>query len=100
MQGYRSGVSHLLADRGTQVESPQPISAPSIAQTSSPAFTAQMSFASNPNEIDRNGQTLSSEFEDVDSRDNVGACLTEQKIGSVSHNASLLAAEVEGKLFS
>ncbi|XP_021607349.1 calmodulin-binding transcription activator 3 isoform X2 [Manihot esculenta] len=95
-EGYRSGVSHLLADRGTQVESPQPISAPSIAQTSSPAFTAQMSFASNPNEIERNGQTLSSEFEDVDSRDNVGACLTEQKIGSVSHNASLLAAEVEG----
>ncbi|XP_021640212.2 calmodulin-binding transcription activator 3 isoform X2 [Hevea brasiliensis] len=95
-EGYRSGVSHLQADRSTQVDSPQPISAASIAQTASPAFTAQISYVSSPNRVDWNGQTLSSEVEDVDSRDDVGASLTEPMIGSLSRNASLLANEVEG----
>lgn len=99
MQGYKSGVSRSLADPGIQVENPQPSSATSFAQTASPASTAQTSYASNPNRIDWNGQTLSSEFEDVDSRGGLGTpSLTQPIYGSTSHSSSLLAPEVEGKV--
>ncbi|XP_015574726.1 calmodulin-binding transcription activator 3 isoform X2 [Ricinus communis] len=90
-EGYRSGVSHLLSEPSAQVDSSQPSSAPSLAQTASPAFTGQTSYASSPNRVDWNGQTLSSESEDVDSRDNLRASpLTEPVYGS------LLGTDVEG----
>ncbi|XP_065863920.1 calmodulin-binding transcription activator 3-like isoform X2 [Euphorbia lathyris] len=95
-EGYKSGVSHLLADSSIQVDRPQPSSAPSFGQTPSHAFIAQAFCESIPNRIDWNGQALSSDFDDVDSKDDLGASsLIEPVSNSMSHNASLLGAEVE-----
>ncbi|KAJ4721920.1 Calmodulin-binding transcription activator like [Melia azedarach] len=92
-EGYKSGVSRLVADPGSQIESPQTSSARSLAQANSPAPTAQTSHASSPNKIDWNGQALSSEFEDVDSGNGPGAHSLAQPIyGSMPQNASLVAA--------
>ncbi|XP_050217229.1 calmodulin-binding transcription activator 3-like [Mercurialis annua] len=96
-EGYRSGGSHLLSNPSARIDSSQASSAPSFAQTASPAFTAQTSYISSPNRIDWNSQTLSSEFEDVHSRDNQGAtCPFEPIHGSLSGGASLLGTEVDG----
>ncbi|PON64836.1 Notch [Parasponia andersonii] len=86
-EGYKSGVSRLLPTPRPLVESPQN----SFAQANSPASTVQTSFATNPNRVEWNGQTLSSEFEDVDSGDNPGATLMQPALGSISHNSSLLS---------
>ncbi|KAJ6720891.1 CALMODULIN-BINDING TRANSCRIPTION ACTIVATOR CAMTA [Salix viminalis] len=96
-EGYKSGVSRLLEDSGTQVENLQPSSVTSFAQAASPASTVQTSYASSPNKIDWNGKALSSEFEDVDSRNGPGTSSRTQSIhGSMSHNSSLLVPRVEG----
>ncbi|KAF9674333.1 hypothetical protein SADUNF_Sadunf10G0116400 [Salix dunnii] len=96
-EGYKSGVSRLLEDSGTQVENLQPSSVTSFAQAASPASTVQTSYASSPNKIDWNGKALSSEFEDVDSRNGPGtSSLTQSIHGSMSHNSSLLVPRVEG----
>ena len=94
LQGYKSGISRLLASPRPPVESPQT----SCAQANSPAPTGQTSFATNSNRVEWNGQTLSSKFEDVDSSDNPGAFLTQPAFGSLSHNASLLSHRVTGKV--
>lgn len=71
----------------------------SFAQAASPASTVQTSYASSPNKIDWNGKALSSEFEDVDSRNGPGtSSLTQSIHGSMSHNSSLLLPRVEGKV--
>lgn len=96
-EGYKSGVSRLLEDSGTQVENLQPSPVTSFAQAASPASTVQTSYASSPNRIDWNGKALSSEFEDVDSRNGPGTSSLAQSIhGSMSHNSSLLSPRVEG----
>lgn len=94
LQGYKSGISRLLTGPIPQVESPQN----SCVQANSPAPTVQTSFATNPNRVEWNGQTLSSEFEDGDSGDNPGASLTQPAFGSISHNASLLSHRIAGKM--
>lgn len=97
MQGYKSGRS--AADPGSQIESSQTSSARSLAQANSPAPAAQTSHASIPNKIDWNGQTVSSEFEDVDSGHGSGTPSVAQSIyGSMSQNASLVAASIAGKV--
>ncbi|PQQ00134.1 calmodulin-binding transcription activator 2-like [Prunus yedoensis var. nudiflora] len=89
---YQSGVPCLLADPGSQVASPQSVSAPFSAQANSPAPTVQTSFASSPNRVDWNGKTLPTEFEDVDSGGDAGTSSVAQSMfGSVLHNASLLS---------
>ncbi|XVF38951.1 hypothetical protein REPUB_Repub20aG0147100 [Reevesia pubescens] len=88
-EGYRSGISRLLADPGSQSESLQAGSTPSLAHENSPAATIQTSHAST-SRIDRNGQALSSEFEDVDSGDYPSACSPVQPIyDSISSAASV-----------
>ncbi|XP_024170288.1 calmodulin-binding transcription activator 2 isoform X1 [Rosa chinensis] len=95
VEGSKSGVSRLLVDPGSQVGSPQTASAPCSAQANSPAPTVQTSFASSPIKVDWNGQTLSTEFEDVDSRGDAGASSLAQPIpGSVLNNACLQLPEV------
>lgn len=97
MQGYKSGRS--VADPGSQIESSQTSSARSLAQANSPIPTAQNSHASSPNKLDWNGQTLSSEFEDVDSRHGSGTSSVAQPIyGSMPQNASLVASGIAGKV--
>lgn len=99
MKGNKSGVSRLLEDSGTQVENLQPSPVTSFAQAASPSSTVQTSYASSPNRIDWNGKALSSEFEDVDSRNGPGTSSLAQSIhGSMSHNSSLLSPRVEGKV--
>ncbi|XP_043725084.1 calmodulin-binding transcription activator 3-like isoform X2 [Telopea speciosissima] len=67
-EGNRSGTPRLLnAD-----SAPQPGSAPSSTQTNSCALTVQASYASSPSTAHWNGQTPLSEFEDVDSGDDLG----------------------------
>ncbi|WRX21499.1 IQ motif [Theobroma cacao] len=95
-EGYRSGISRILADPGSQSESLQTGSAPSLAHENSPAPTVQTSHAST-SRIDWNGQTLSSEFEDVDSGDYPSTSSPVQPIyGSTSCTASL-EPEVAGR---
>lgn len=97
LQGYKSGISRLLADPGSQVGSPQNNSVPSSAHANSPAPTVQTSYASSPNQVDWNGQKLSSEFEDVDSGgDPRASSLTQPTFGSASQKASLLLQGVAG----
>ncbi|KDP27989.1 hypothetical protein JCGZ_19069 [Jatropha curcas] len=96
-EGYRSGVSHLLSPPVAKVDSPQPFSASPFPQTASPAFTAQTSYASSQNRAVWNDQTLSSELEEVDSRDDPRAeSFTGPGYSPVPHNGSLFATEVEG----
>lgn len=97
-QGYKSGISRLLASPRSQVESPQNSLAPYPAQTSSPVPTGQTSSSPNPSRVDWSGQTLSSEFEDKDSGENPGASsLTQRVFSSTSHDASLLSYGIAGK---
>lgn len=92
-EGYKSG--RLVADPGSQIDSSQTSSARSLAQANSPVPTAQTSHASSPNKLNWNGQTLSSEFEDVDSGHGSGTPSVAQPIyGSMSQNASLVAAGI------
>lgn len=101
LQGNKSGVSRLLADPGSQVGSPQSASVPCSSQANSPAPTVQTSFASNPIKVDWNGQTLSTEFEDVDSRSDAGASsLSQPMLEPVLNNACLHSPEVGGKMCS
>ncbi|KAK8661866.1 hypothetical protein V6N13_091454 [Hibiscus sabdariffa] len=88
-EGYRSGVSRLLPDPGSQSESLQIGSSPSLAQENSPAATIEISPAST-SRMDWNGKTLSSEFEDVDSRDYPSADSPDRPIyGSITCTASV-----------
>ncbi|XWS08437.1 hypothetical protein CRYUN_Cryun40dG0002500 [Craigia yunnanensis] len=88
-EGYRSGISRLPADPGSQSESLQTGSGPSLVHENSPPATIQTSHAST-SRIGWNGQTLSSEFEDVDSGDYPSACSPAQPIsGSISCTASV-----------
>uniref|UniRef100_A0A7N2R6B9 CG-1 domain-containing protein n=1 Tax=Quercus lobata TaxID=97700 RepID=A0A7N2R6B9_QUELO len=94
-EGYKSGISRLMADPGSQAGSPQSCSVPCPAN--SPASTVQTSYPSSPNRFDRNGRRLSSEFEDVDSgRDPRASSLAQPIFGSTSHSTSMLAHEVAG----
>ncbi|GAV71635.1 IQ domain-containing protein/CG-1 domain-containing protein/Ank_2 domain-containing protein [Cephalotus follicularis] len=92
-EGYKSGVSRLVADPGSQIQNPQTNSAQCITQNS-PDSTVQTSYASCQNRIDYDGQTVSSEVDDVDSGDDPRASSAAQ--GSVSRDASLLPHEVAG----
>ncbi|KAF8387689.1 hypothetical protein HHK36_026343 [Tetracentron sinense] len=96
--GNRSGISRLInADPATQTGSPQTSSAPCLAQANSPALTVQASYASSPSTAGWNGQTPSSEFEDVDSGDDLGTSSLAERISSSEHqNASLHANETAG----
>ncbi|KAK9934071.1 hypothetical protein M0R45_021230 [Rubus argutus] len=97
VEGNKSGVSRLLADPGSQGGSPQSASAPCSSQANSPAPTVQTSFASNPIKVDWNGQTLSTEFEDVDSQSDAGAStLSQPMLEPVLNNACLHSPEVGG----
>ncbi|GMI80244.1 hypothetical protein HRI_001693700 [Hibiscus trionum] len=89
-EGYRSGVSRILPDPGSRSESLQNESSPSLAQENfSPAATIEISPAST-SIMDWNGKTLSSEFEDVDSRDYPSANSPDRPIyGSISCTASV-----------
>ncbi|XP_022760769.1 calmodulin-binding transcription activator 1-like isoform X2 [Durio zibethinus] len=88
-EGYRSGISRLLADTGSQSVSLQTGSTPSLAHENSSAAIIQTSHVST-SRLDWNGQTLSSEFEDVDSGDYPTACSAVQPIhGSISCTASV-----------
>lgn len=98
MQGNKSGVSRLLVDPGSQVGSPQSASAPCSAQANSPAPTVQTSFASNPIKVEWNGQKLSTEFEDVDSRGDAGASSGAQPMPGSFLNACLQSPEVGSKI--
>ncbi|KAJ0036031.1 hypothetical protein Pint_24238 [Pistacia integerrima] len=96
-EGYKSGVSRLVTDPGSQIENSQTSSTRSFAQANSPAPTVQTSHASSPRKVDRNGQALSSELEDVDSRDGPGTTSLVQPIyGSMSQNTSLLSPDIAG----
>ncbi|TYG51016.1 hypothetical protein ES288_D10G222500v1 [Gossypium darwinii] len=88
-EGYRSGISCLLADPGSLSESLQTGSTPSPAHENSPAATIQVSPTST-SKIGWNRKTLSSEFEDVDSGDDPSADAPDQPIyGSKSCTASV-----------
>ncbi|GMN51428.1 hypothetical protein TIFTF001_020577 [Ficus carica] len=96
-EGYKSGISRLLASPRSQVESPQNSLAPCPAQTSSPVPTGKTYFSPNPNRVDWSGQTLSSKFEDEDSGENPEASsLTQHVFSSTSHDASLLSHGIAG----
>ncbi|KAF8392687.1 hypothetical protein HHK36_023036 [Tetracentron sinense] len=72
-------------------------SAPCLAQANSPALAVQASHASGSSTVDFNGQTPSSDFENVDSGDDLGtSSLVERISGSVSWDASLHAHETAG----
>ncbi|KAL1149663.1 hypothetical protein V6Z11_A10G205800 [Gossypium hirsutum] len=88
-EGYRSGISCLLVDPGSQSESLQTGLAPSLTHENSPAATIQVSPTST-SKIGWNGKTLSSKFEDVDSGDDPSAVAPDQPIyGSKSCTASV-----------
>ncbi|WCJ23221.1 Calmodulin-binding transcription activator 1 [Euphorbia peplus] len=96
-EGYKSGgASYVQADPGIQVDSPQPSSAPSFARTPSPAFIAQPFCTSIPNRNNWNGEALSSGFYVHPKVDLGASSLSEPVSHTLSHNASLLGAEVEG----
>lgn len=89
----------MSADPGTQTGSPQSSPVPWSAQANSPAPTVQTSYASSANRVSRNGLTLSSEFEDVDSgSDPRASSLTQPLFGSTLHNTSLLEHKGAGKI--
>ncbi|KAL1149664.1 hypothetical protein V6Z11_A10G205800 [Gossypium hirsutum] len=95
-EGYRSGISCLLVDPGSQSESLQTGLAPSLTHENSPAATIQVSPTST-SKIGWNGKTLSSKFEDVDSGDDPSAVAPDQPIyGSKSCTASV-EPEVAGR---
>ncbi|XP_010270931.1 PREDICTED: calmodulin-binding transcription activator 2-like isoform X2 [Nelumbo nucifera] len=79
-EGNRSGISRLLSADQTQTENAQISSAPSTAQTTSPVITVQASYASSPSTADWSGQTPSSEFEDVESGDDLGTSTLSETI--------------------
>ncbi|KAE8720511.1 Calmodulin-binding transcription activator protein with CG-1 and Ankyrin domains, putative isoform 2 [Hibiscus syriacus] len=88
-EGYRSGTSRLLPDPGSRSESLQTGSASSLAQQNSAAATIEISPAST-SRVDWKGKTLSSEFEDVDSRDYPSADSPDRTVyGSISCSASV-----------
>ncbi|XP_048440285.1 calmodulin-binding transcription activator 2 isoform X3 [Pyrus x bretschneideri] len=71
--------------------------ASSPVQTSFASSPVRTSFASSPSRVDLSGQTLSTEFEDVDSRRDAGISSIEQlMLGSIFHNASLLPQKIGG----
>lgn len=85
-EGYRSGISRIVADPVSQSESLQRGSGLSLAHENSPAATVHTSHPL----TSRNGQTLSSEFEDVGSGDCPSASSPVQPIYcSVSCTASV-----------
>lgn len=94
MQGYKSGVSRLVADPRSQIESSQTSSTRSFSQANSPFPTVQTSHASSPNKVDWNGQALSSELEDADSGDGPGTPSLGQPM---SQNASSVSPDIAGK---
>lgn len=99
LQGYKSSISRLLVDPGSQVGSPQSSSVPCSAQANSPAPSVQTSNTLSPDQVDWNGPTPSSEFEDVDSGgDPQATSLDHPTFGSVSQNASLLLHGIPGKM--
>ncbi|XP_048321378.2 calmodulin-binding transcription activator 3 isoform X2 [Ziziphus jujuba] len=96
-EGYKSSISRLLADPGSQVGSPQSSSVPCSAQANSPAPTVQTSNILSPNRVDWIGPTPCLEFEDVDSGGGPQASsVAHPTFGSVSQNASLLLHGVPG----
>ncbi|PSR97854.1 Calmodulin-binding transcription activator 3 like [Actinidia chinensis var. chinensis] len=99
-EGSKLCVSRLLkADPGSQLRSSQTSSSPCLEQKNSPILSVQMSNASNPNAVDWNEQSLSSEFQDRDYGEDPGTSSLARPIhGSVSHNASLLADPATGYL--
>ncbi|XP_042517418.1 calmodulin-binding transcription activator 3-like isoform X2 [Macadamia integrifolia] len=94
----RSGIPRLLnADSATQTVSSQTGSAPCSVQAHSSPFTVQASYASSPSTADWNGQTQSSEFEDVDSGDDLGSSSLPEAISRTGPlNVSLPAHDTPG----
>ncbi|XP_044499184.1 calmodulin-binding transcription activator 3-like isoform X1 [Mangifera indica] len=92
-EGYKSGVSRLVADPRSQIESSQTSSTRSFSQANSPFPTVQTSHASSPNKVDWNGQALSSELEDADSGDGPGTPSLGQPM---SQNASSVSPDIAG----
>jgi hypothetical protein len=87
----------VIADPGSQAESPQSSTVPCSVQ--SPAPSVQTSYASSPNRVDGNGQVFSSGLDDVDSASDPQASSLSQPIfGFTSHNTSLLEHKVAGKI--
>ncbi|XP_035547952.1 calmodulin-binding transcription activator 2-like isoform X2 [Juglans regia] len=96
-EGYKSGISRLVVDPGSQAGSSQSSPVSCFAQENSPAPTIQTSYASSLNRVDRNGLMFSSEFENVDSgNDPRSSSLTRPIFGSILHNTSLLEHKVTG----
>ncbi|XP_059429611.1 calmodulin-binding transcription activator 2-like isoform X3 [Corylus avellana] len=96
-EGYKSGISRVIADPGSQAGSPQSSTVPCSVQANSPAPSVQTSYASSPNRVDRNGQIVSSGLDDVDSASDPQASSLGQPIfGFISHNTSLLEHKVAG----
>ncbi|XXG84658.1 hypothetical protein AAC387_Pa10g2129 [Persea americana] len=92
-EGNRSGIPRLLSTRPGTLNftgSAQTSLTASSAQENSPALATKLSYASSPSTVNWNGQTASSEFEDVDSGDDFGmSSLTRPTSSSVFHNSSL-----------
>ncbi|MCL7040978.1 hypothetical protein MKW94_020548 [Papaver nudicaule] len=97
-EGNRSGISHLLnADLGTPGGTARAYSAPSPAQVDSTGLTIQASHASSPSTAEWNGQTRSSEFEDVDSRTDQETSSSARAMScSRSQNSSLQSSNIAG----
>ncbi|KAF6156521.1 hypothetical protein GIB67_011322 [Kingdonia uniflora] len=72
-EGNKLGIPSLLnANTGAQLGGPQSSSSPLAARVDSPGVTLQASYASSPSTANWTGHTPSSEFEDVDSVDELG----------------------------
>ncbi|KAJ4956918.1 hypothetical protein NE237_013701 [Protea cynaroides] len=97
-EGNRSGIPRLLnSDSAPQTVSCQTGSAPCSVQSNSSALTVQASYASSPSTADWNGQTPSSEFEDVDSGEHMGtSSLAEAISRSGPQNVSLQMHDTTG----
>ncbi|KAI3946804.1 hypothetical protein MKW98_003367 [Papaver atlanticum] len=96
-EGNRSGISHLVnADLGAPAGTARAYPAPS-AQPDSTGLTIQASYASSPTTAEWNGQTRSSEFEDVDSRTDQETSSSSRAMScSRSQNSSLHSSDIAG----
>ncbi|XP_026446352.1 calmodulin-binding transcription activator 3-like isoform X1 [Papaver somniferum] len=96
-EGNRSGISHLVnADLGAPAGTARAYPAPS-AQVDSTGRTIQASYASSPSTAEWNGQTRSSEFEDVDSRTDQETSSSSRAMScSRSQNSSLHSSDIAG----
>ncbi|XP_043710644.1 calmodulin-binding transcription activator 1-like [Telopea speciosissima] len=97
-EGNRSGIPRLLnADSAAQTVSSQNGSAPCSVQANSSPLTVQASYTSSASTADWNGQTPSSDVEDVDSGDDLGTSSLAEAIScSGPQNVSLHTHDTPG----